>query len=143
MSGINNHTICDLTIATVAGVVESHLGPICLIMHQYAYHGKGKTIHPCVQIEHHGNEVNDKSLKVKGGKQSIISLEGYAIPLQIRVGLAYMDMHVPTDAKLSSLPHVVFTSDMEWDPSIADNELPMEEWLDAQMEAEESMTMAT
>ena len=34
VSGIDNHTIRDLTIATVSGVVESHLGPVCLIMHQ-------------------------------------------------------------------------------------------------------------
>ena len=88
VSGINDHTIQGLPIATVARVVESHLGPICLIMHQYAYHGKGKTIHSIVQVEHHGNDVNDKSLKVKGGKQRIKTPDGYTIPLQIRGGLA-------------------------------------------------------
>ena len=46
VSGINDHTRQGLPIATVAGVVESHLGPICLIMHQYAYHGKGKQFTP-------------------------------------------------------------------------------------------------
>jgi hypothetical protein len=134
VSGINNLTIRDLPIATVAGIVQSHLGPICIIMHQYAYHGIGKTIHSCVQVENHGNEVNDKSLKVKGGKQSIVSLDGYAIPLQIRGGLAYMDMHPPSDDELNNLAHVVFTSDIDWDPTIADNDLPLEEWLDALME---------
>ena len=65
VSGINNHTLQGLPIATVvAGVVLSHLGPICLIMHQYAYHGKGKTIHSSVQVEHYGNEVNDRSSKI-------------------------------------------------------------------------------
>ena len=38
VSGINDHTIEGLPIATVAGVIQSHDGPICLIMHQYAYH---------------------------------------------------------------------------------------------------------
>ena len=52
VSGINDHTIQGLSIAMVARVVESHLGPICLIMHQYAYLGKGKTIHSSVQVEH-------------------------------------------------------------------------------------------
>jgi hypothetical protein len=66
--------------------------------------------------------VNDKSLKVKGGKQSIVSLDGYAIPLQIRGGLAYMDMHPPSDNELNNLTHVVFTSDIDWDPTIADND---------------------
>jgi hypothetical protein len=136
VSGINDHTIRDLPIATVAGVVQSHLGPICIIMHQYAYHGKGKTIHSCVQVEHHGNEVNDRSLKVKGGKQCITTLEGYAIPLQVRGGLTYMDMYPPSDDELNKLPHVVFTSDADWDPYIADNDLPLEEWLDALMDKE-------
>jgi hypothetical protein len=105
-------------------------------MHQYAYHGIGKTIHSCVQVENHGNEVNDKSLKTKGGKQCIVSLDVYAIPLQIRGGLAYMDMHPPSDNELNNLTHVVFTSDIDWDPTIADNNLPLEEWLDALMEEE-------
>ena len=59
VSGINDHTIQGLPIATVAGVVDTHLGQVCLIMHQYAYHGKGKTIHSCVQLENFGNDVND------------------------------------------------------------------------------------
>ena len=82
-------------------------------MHQYVYHGKGKTIHSSVQVKHHGNDVNDKSLKVKGGKQCIKALDGYAIPLQIRGGLAYMDMHPPSDDELNNLPHVVLTSDID------------------------------
>ena len=75
VSGINDHTIQGLPIAMVAGVVESHLGPICLIMHQYAYQGKGKMVHSSVQVKHHGNDVKDKSLKVKGGKQRIKTLD--------------------------------------------------------------------
>ena len=95
VSGINDHTIEGLPIATFTGIVESHLGLICLIMHQYAYHGKDKTIHSCIQVEHHGNDVNDRSIKLKGGKQCITTLDGYSIPLQIRSGLPYMDMHPP------------------------------------------------
>jgi hypothetical protein len=38
-----------------------------------------------------------------------------------------MDMHPPSDEELKKLPHVVFT---------ADNELPLEEWLDALMDKE-------
>ena len=86
------------------------------------------------QIEQHGNEVNDKSLKIKGGKQCITTVDGYAIPLHIRGGLAYMDMHPPNDEELNDLPHVVITSDMDWDPSQTDNELELDEWLDAMME---------
>jgi hypothetical protein len=135
VSGINDHTtIHGLPILTAAGVVSTHLGPVCLLMHQYANHGKGKTIHSSVQIKNHGNNVNDKSLEVKGGKQCITTLDGYAIPLQIRGGLAYMDMHPPSNEVLNKLLHVVLTSDANWDPTMVDNEMEIKEWLDAQME---------
>ena len=45
-----------------------------------------------------------------------------------------MDMHPPSDDELNDLPHVVLTSDIDWDPSIVDNDMDLEEWLDAQME---------
>ena len=135
VSGINNHTLKSLPIATVAGVVQTHIGPVCLIMHQYAYLGTGKTIHSSVQIEQFGSEVNDKSLKIKGGKQSITTIDGYVIPLQIRGGLAHMDMHPPSNDEFEELPHVFLTSDEEWDPHTMDNELNLDEWLDARMEA--------
>jgi hypothetical protein len=32
-----------------------------------------------------------------------------------------MDMSQPTDAELDDYPHVFFTSDIPWDPSILDN----------------------
>ena len=133
VSGINNHTITGLPLATVAGLVQSQHGPVCVIMHQYAYQGKGKTIHSCVQIEHFGNEVNDKSSKVKDGKQCIVTLDGYILPLQFHGGLPYLEMRPPTDHELDSLPHVVLTSDNEWNPSCLDNEIhDLEEWFDAQ-----------
>jgi Reverse transcriptase (RNA-dependent DNA polymerase) len=129
--GINDHTLSNLRVATVAGVAQSHLGPVCLIMHQYAYHGKGKTIHSSIQIEHFGNEVNDKSIKVTGGKQRIITLDGYAIPLNLRGGLAYLDMHPPDDLEYDTLPHVIITSDVDWEPSALDCELDLDEFVDA------------
>ena len=36
VSGINDHTISSLPIGTVAGIITTHLGPVCAIMHQYA-----------------------------------------------------------------------------------------------------------
>ena len=86
-------------------------------MHQYAYHGKGKTIHSSVQVENYGNDVNDKSLKVRGGTQCLATLDGCAIPLRIRGGLAYIDMCPPSDEELDDLPQVVLTTDMDWDPT--------------------------
>ena len=54
----------------------------------------------------------------------LITREGYIIPLQVKDGLCYMKMRPPTDEELSSLPHVIMTSDDEWDPSAVDNDGP-------------------
>jgi hypothetical protein len=42
ITGINDHTLPDLDIVTAAGLVESQNGPIIVLLHQYAHHGKGK-----------------------------------------------------------------------------------------------------
>ena len=54
--------------------------------------------------------IDDQS-HVAGGTQSIITTEGYVVPLHIRDGLPYLDMRPPSDDELSTLPHVFFTSD--------------------------------
>ena len=46
-----------------------------------------------------------------------------------------MDMHMPSDEEFDQLPHVILTSDIDWDLAIVDCELDLEEWLDARMEA--------
>jgi len=103
-------------------------------MHQYAHLGKGKTIHSSGQIEYYKNTVDDKSSKV-GGKQHIVTLDCHIIPLNICNGLAYMDMSKPMDVDSSSLPHVVFTSDSNWDPTTLNSEFdPDVDWQDAQEE---------
>ncbi|ACI65686.1 predicted protein [Phaeodactylum tricornutum CCAP 1055/1] len=130
ITGINDHTLSDLDIVTAAGCVESHTGPIIVIMHQYAYLGTGKTIHSSAQLEHFHNNVEDHSRTV-GGDQRIVTLDDYIIPLHIRQGLPYMDMRCPTDAEFTSLPHVILTSDVDWDPSVLDNEIDLAtDWYD-------------
>jgi hypothetical protein len=59
---------------------------VIIIMHQYAYTAKGKPIHSSGQLEWYKQEVDDKSIKV-GGKQRIKTLDGYAIPLDVKSGL--------------------------------------------------------
>ena len=100
-------------------------------MHQYAYTGKGKSIHSCAQLEAHKQVVHDKSIKV-GEKQHIETLDGYVIPLNIRSGLPYMTIRPYTDTEWDSLPHVILTADTDWDPSVIDHEMEDgEEWFDA------------
>ena len=47
-----------------------------MIMHEYAYYGRGNTIHSPCQIEWFDNKCDDKSHHV-GGKQVITFLDGY------------------------------------------------------------------
>ena len=43
-----------------------------------------------------------------------------------------MDMYPPSDHELDSLPHVVLTSDADWDPTMANNEIDSgDAWYDA------------
>ena len=89
-------------------------------MHEYAYYGRGNTIHSPGQIEWFQNTCDDKSFHV-GGKQVITFLDGYATPLQCRTGLMYMNhLGKPTDADLNTLPDVLLTAPHEWDPSVLD-----------------------
>ena len=79
-----------------------------------------------------GNDVNDKSMKVSGGLQRIITQDGYYIPLNIISGLPYMSMRPYTDDEWDDLPHLILTGDTDWDPSILDHNIDDDErWFDA------------
>ena len=58
--------------------------------------GKGTSIHSSAQIEHFKNNVDDRSIKVCG-KQMITTLEGYAIPLNMKNALPRMKIRPYTD----------------------------------------------
>ena len=131
VSGIDNHQLTNLPIVSVGGVVQSQRGPVIAIMHQYAYTGQGKTIHSSAQLEHFRNQVHDKSLKVEGGLQCIQTVDGYVHLLTFRQGLPYIPIRPYTDEEWERLPHVVWTSDADWDPSVLDGEPPDEDvWYD-------------
>jgi hypothetical protein len=69
IQGINDHMIKDVPIGTVSAVVNTQRGEVIAIMHQYAYTGKGGTIHSSGQLEWCGNDVNNHSIKIDGGRQ--------------------------------------------------------------------------
>ena len=79
VTGINQHQINGLDIVQCAALVNTNHGYVYLTMNEYAYYGKGHTIHSSGQIEWHKNLVDDKSVKV-GGTQCITTLDGYAFP---------------------------------------------------------------
>jgi hypothetical protein len=63
-----------------------------------------------------------RSKLIPGGKQRIL-IDGYQLPLDFKNGLPYLRCHKPTNGELESLPHIIMTSDMEWDPRQYDKDL--------------------
>jgi hypothetical protein len=73
-------------------------------------------------MEAHGADINDCSCLLPGGKQRIL-IDGYQMPLDFKNGLPYLRCRIPTPGELKSLPHIIMTSDVEWDPSQYDKDL--------------------
>jgi hypothetical protein len=121
IQGIDNHMIKDFPIGTVGTVVNTQHGEVIAIMHQYAYTGKGGTIHSSGQLEWCGNNVNDHSIKIDGGRQRLTTPDGYIIPIDVRRGLPYITMRPFTDEEFKELPHVLWTSEDDWDPTSLDS----------------------
>ena len=69
------------------------------------------------------HDVNDKSLKVSGGLQRIQTFDGYVTPMSVHAGLPYVTMRPFTDHEWDTLPHVLWTADEDWDPSVLDYDL--------------------
>ena len=121
---IDQHQINGLDIVQCAALVDTNHGYVNLIMNEYAYYGKGHTIHSSGQIEWHKNQVDDKAVRV-GGTQSITTLDGYSCPLKCTGGLMYLSiLGKPTDEELVKYPSVHLTSLHEWDPSVLDFSYP-------------------
>ena len=124
ISGIDNHEVTGLDVVTAATLLNTSLGKVIGIFNEYAYLGKGSSIHSSGQLEWFKTLVDEKSMKV-GGTQLITTLDGYSIPLLIRDGLAYAtSLGRPTDQDMYTYPHVFFTSPDEWDPSVLDHDPP-------------------
>jgi hypothetical protein len=121
ITGLDDNSISSLHLCTVAGLIQTQKGPIIGIFHNYANHGKGHTIHSINQLKHFGLTVDDTPISLSG-TQSITTPDGYHIPISICQGLPWMDMTAPNQSEIDSYPHVIFTSDMPWDPQIYDHE---------------------
>jgi hypothetical protein len=96
-------------------------------MHQYALLNKGSSTHSPCQFEWYKNDVNDKSILVPGGLQRIQTLDGYIILLSVQDGLTHLNIRPYTDQEFETLPHVILTSELEWDPSVLDHEFKEDE----------------
>ena len=130
IQGIDNHEVTGLDVVTAATLLNTSQGKIIGLFNEYAYLGKGSSIHSSGQLEWFKTNVDEKSVKV-GGTQLITTLDGYSVPLLIKDGLAYAtSLGRPTDQDMDTYPHVFFTSPDEWDPSVLDHDPPHLDGLD-------------
>ena len=130
IQGIDNHEVTGLDVVTAATLLNTSQGKVIGILNEYAYLGKGSSIHSSGQLEWFKTNVDEKSFKV-GGTQLITTLDGYSVPLLIKDGLAYAtSLGKPTDQDMDTYPHVFFTSPDEWDPSVLDHDPPHLDGLD-------------
>ena len=130
IQGIDNHEVTGLDVVTAATLLNTSLGKVIGIFNEYAYLGKGSSIHSSGQLEWFKTNVDEKSVRV-GGTQLITTLDGYSVLLLIKDGLAYAtSLGRPTDQGMDTYPHVFFTSPDEWDPSVLDHDPPHLDGLD-------------
>ena len=130
IQGIDNHEVTGLDVVTAATLLNTSQGKVIGIFNEYAYLGKGSSIHSSGQLEWFKTNVDEKSVKV-GSTQLITTLDGYSVPLLIKDGLAYAtSLGRPTDQDMDTYPHVFFTSPDEWDPSVLDHDPPHLDGLD-------------
>ena len=130
IQGIDNPEVTGLDVVTAATLLNTSQGKVIGIFNEYAYLGKGSSIHSSGQLEWFKTNVDEKSAKV-GGTQLITTLDGYSVPLLIKDGLAYAtSLGRPTDQDMDTYPHVFFTSPDEWDPSVLDHDPPHLDGLD-------------
>ena len=130
IQGIDNHEVTGLDVVTAATLLNTSQGKVIGIFNEYAYLGKGSSIHSSGQLEWFKTNVDEKSVKV-GGTQLITTMDGYSVPLLIKDGLAYAtSLGRPTDQDMDTYPHVFFTSPDEWDPSVLDHDPPHLDGLD-------------
>ena len=124
VTGIDNHEIPGLDLVQYAALVQTNHGIVNLIINEYAFYGRGHSIHSSGQIEWYTNTVDNKSVQV-GGQQRIVTIDGYSMPLVCKGGLMYLQLQgIPTDQDLQNYPSVHLTSPHEWDPSVLDYEHP-------------------
>ena len=100
----------DWTWCNVLHWFKQIFGIVNLIVNEYAFYGRGHSIHSSGQIEWYTNTVDDKSVQV-GRQQRIVTIDGYSMPLVCKGGLMYLQLQgIPTDQDLQNYPSVCLTS---------------------------------
>ena len=64
IQGIDNHEVTDLAVVTAATLLNTSQGKVIALFNEYAYLGKGSSIHSSGQLEWFKTNVDEKSVKV-------------------------------------------------------------------------------
>ena len=124
--GMDNHELTGLDVVTAVSLLDTNQGKVISIFNEYAFLGKGNSIHSPGQMEYFKTRADEKPVKV-GGKQRLETLEGYAMPIIFKDGLAYIKtLDRPNDQELETYPHAFFTPLDTWAPSLLDHEFSPE-----------------
>ena len=119
--GTNHQPINSVSNGAEMSIVKAQTSEVSTAMHQYAYVRKGKTTLSFGQLEVGRQTEHDRTVKVCG-EQSISTLDGNSILLNVHYGLPDMAIMPQTNKEHDKLPHATQTADVEWDPSILDCE---------------------
>ena len=74
IQGIDNHEVTGFDVVTASTLLNTSQGKVIGIFNEYAYLGKGSSIHSSGQLEWFKTNVDEKSVKV-GGTQLITTLD--------------------------------------------------------------------
>ena len=66
--GIDFHELTGLDVVTAASLLDTNPGKVIGIFNEYAFLGKGNSIHSPGQIEYSKTRVDDKSINVEASK---------------------------------------------------------------------------
>jgi hypothetical protein len=89
IEGYDQHCTTNIPLVTCANVVHTYCGEVVAIYHNYAFTGKGRSIHSVPQLEAYKQLVDDKSVRVCG-LQRITTVDGYILPIDIINALPYV-----------------------------------------------------
>ena len=64
VTGVARHKLSGPPLCNCAAVMPTNRGNVIGIFQNCAYYGKDRSIHSSAQIEHYGNKVDDRSMKV-------------------------------------------------------------------------------
>ena len=117
-------------IVTAGALSNTIDGDIIAVLSQYSYTCRVTSIHSSGKTESYKSIVDKRSMK-NGGKQGIITQEGYIIPIEIYNSITYIIMQPYTDQEFSDLLHIILTKKLDWDPHTLNCSVKyLEEWYD-------------